>query len=632
MSDPVSRKAAPLGRSPEPNEMQATPAAFLQQIEELQQVLEVMHFGSRSCLEDLSREQDRMLTLELKLSALRDELRASETALRDELRSLERELEAARQLIRQKDLNLQAIYNSTSWALLRPIRGLFRFAKGELGFKDAAYLSARGIYRALPIPGATRHRLRGHGYQGLRFVRALKRKAPTPAEQPSTISRGAVQELKFPLPGYVAALPELQDEIGPPLDASVSVVIPTYNAGSEFYWLVRKLRAQKGLRDVEVVVVDSGSTDGTDILAEEMGCRVIRIDKSQFSHSYARNMGADNATGDLILFMVQDAYPVGDHWLYALASCLLHPRSKNERLAALSCAEFPRSDTELLYNASIDTHYKFLGCHAGDRIGQLTGEDNLSLRTQGQLSDVACLIPRSLFAKYRYQGRYAEDLILGIRLIRDGHKIGMLSSVKVIHSHNRPASYYVRRVFVDVIFLTDVFPDFDIPKAGSIIGTMAAAHVIRTSLEPGKAALGSSPAEVLERVIKKVRSIRFPRTVPSFSAPADFGFHPLGKWVEAYAHSVGRRGQAMTADDKHDLEQVRNMFVDRLTNLQNYVEGLGTVLDERLAKELDDAVEKTLAMTVGAQIAFIYLNVQSGRVQNADPKIAELKPMLLAGI
>ena len=44
---------------------------------------------------------------------------------------------------------------------------------------------------------------------------------------------------------------------------SISVVIPTLNAGPEFRSLLQKLRQQKGIGDVEIIVVDSGSRDDT---------------------------------------------------------------------------------------------------------------------------------------------------------------------------------------------------------------------------------------------------------------------------------------------------------------------------------------------------------------------------------
>jgi glycosyltransferase involved in cell wall biosynthesis len=214
------------------------------------------------------------------------------------------------------------------------------------------------------------------------------------------------------------------------------VIIPTLNAGPEFKLLLRKLRRQLGIPSVEVVIVDSGSADGTVETALAAGCKLVQISPREFSHSFARNKGAELATGDYFLFMVQDAYPVGDHWIYGMLEYLVEHRAQN--LAAVSCAEYPRADSDAMYDSMIDTHYQFLGCDLGDRIGCYRGDDHMALRTNGQLSDVACFLSKEIFNRYQYRGDYAEDLDLGIRLIKDGYRVAMLSSIKVIHSHNRP--------------------------------------------------------------------------------------------------------------------------------------------------------------------------------------------------
>jgi hypothetical protein len=55
-------------------------------------------------------------------------------------------------------------------------------------------------------------------------------------------------------------------------------------------------------------------------------------------------------------------------------------------------------------------------------------------------------------------------------------------------------------------------------------------------------------------------------------------------------------------------------------------------MDSTLANELSAAISKTLAMTMGAQLGFIFLNAESNRQSSKEPSLAELKPMLLAGI
>jgi hypothetical protein len=74
------------------------------------------------------------------------------------------------------------------------------------------------------------------------------------------------------------------------------------------------------------------------------------------------------------------------------------------------------------------------------------------------------------------------------------------------------------------------------------------------------------------------------------------------------------------------------MFASRLDNLKTYVAGIFIHMDSTLANELSAAISKTLAMTMGAQLGFIFLNAESNRQGSKEPSLAELKPMLLAGI
>lgn len=89
---------------------------------------------------------------------------------------------------------------------------------------------------------------------------------------------------------------------------SLSVVLPTYN---ESAWLpetlaeLRESIARSGLTDVEIVVVDDGSTDDTaDVLAAEPAhptLRVLALPNS--GRLAARRSGLDAATGELVLFI-----------------------------------------------------------------------------------------------------------------------------------------------------------------------------------------------------------------------------------------------------------------------------------------------------------------------------------------
>ena len=239
-----------------------------------------------------------------------------------------------------------------------------------------------------------------------------------------------------------------------PFDSKISVIIPTKNAGVEFEFLLKMYNTQKGINEIELVVVDLGSTDNTLDIAKANHAKIVTILPSEFSHSYARNLGAENATGGYFLFTVQDALPPTDTWLYELMTVLAQ-----NYVSAVSCAEFPREDADLFYRVISWNHYRFLGVNEADRIYKLPNNPNyLTLRQNGQLSDLACLIPNEVFNKYKYRLNYAEDLDLGIRLIQDGKKIAFLGTIRIIHSHNRPAHYFLKEDMSTICFCRICLP------------------------------------------------------------------------------------------------------------------------------------------------------------------------------
>ncbi len=422
--------------------------------------------------------------------------------------------------------------------------------------------------------------------------------------------------------------PDLTDEISP-IDARISIVIPTLNPGAEFSMLLRKLKEQCGVTAVEVVIVDSGSTDGATEVARNFGCTVVEIPPEQFTHSGARNLGAEHARSDYLLFMVQDAYPIGKHWLYGMLRYLLDHAEQG--LVAVSCAETPRSDSDMLYDSMIDTHYRFLGCRDQDRLGILQGNDHMALRTQGQLSDVACLIRHADFQRYRYSGDYAEDLDLGIRIIRDGMSVAMLASVKVVHSHNRPAIYYLKRSFVDVVFLVGMFDDFPQPQVQSLGELLNAIdHVARelsSWLQNGQGLdENKSLGEIVQRWIRHWRATLLSKQQTTQNVA--LGDSRFDDAINRLGQGRGLIDNQHSVADAQDMQQFIDMFLGRVEHFARFAAPIYPVLDKRTAAELRNVVTKIFAATAGAALGFAYVQFREGPRELADTVqtiFAELK-------
>ncbi len=62
--------------------------------------------------------------------------------------------------------------------------------------------------------------------------------------------------------------------------------------------------------ELELLVIDSGSRDGSLEIARELADEVIEIAPGEFGHGRTRNLGAERTSGELICFLTQDAIPV----------------------------------------------------------------------------------------------------------------------------------------------------------------------------------------------------------------------------------------------------------------------------------------------------------------------------------
>jgi rhamnosyltransferase len=102
----------------------------------------------------------------------------------------------------------------------------------------------------------------------------------------------------------------------------ITVVIPVRDGGADLHRCLEAITGQDVDDDVEVVVIDSGSIDGSPELARSMGARVHEIPPREFNHGATRNLGTWLSRGEVVVFTTQDAYAVDAVWLRRLTTPL----------------------------------------------------------------------------------------------------------------------------------------------------------------------------------------------------------------------------------------------------------------------------------------------------------------------
>lgn len=99
-----------------------------------------------------------------------------------------------------------------------------------------------------------------------------------------------------------------------------SIVIRAYNEAEHIGRLFEGISRQT-IRDVEVIVVDSGSTDATVRIAEQQGAKIVRIEPEEFSFGRSLNLGLQTASREHVVIASAHVHPVYPDWL----ECLLRP-------------------------------------------------------------------------------------------------------------------------------------------------------------------------------------------------------------------------------------------------------------------------------------------------------------------
>ena len=237
----------------------------------------------------------------------------------------------------------------------------------------------------------------------------------------------------------------------------VSVVIPTFNAGPGFRELLRKLDSQEGDFERELVVVDSGSTDGTAELAASHGAVLHSVPKAGFDHGATRDLGISLSSGEYVALTVQDAVPLDERWLVTMVENL----QRNSRIAAVYGRHVPRPDAGVLTRALVGNLAVANTERREQEIRDKAHYPSLppaQRRRVAAFDNVSSCLRRSVWEVFLFgKADFAEDLRWGKKVVEAGYTIVYEPRSVVVHSHERGALYDLRRHYVDQLVLDELF-------------------------------------------------------------------------------------------------------------------------------------------------------------------------------
>ena len=284
---------------------------------------------------------------------------------------------------------------------------------------------------------------------------------------------------------------------------AISVLLLTRNGMATLPRVLASIRSQGATFPYEVVAVDSGSGDGTAGWLRGRVDRLIEIRVEEFNHGTTRNVGVEACRAPLVVLLVQDAEPASPNWLVRLVEPLQAEQSRGpgpvstHPLAGTYGRQAPRPDSSAVVRAYLSrypatsTVPRRQSVPTREAFDALGPAERLAVCT---FDNVCSCIRRDAWQQHPFDAApIAEDLAWARTVLLAGYDLAYVPDAAVVHSHDRPASYELRRTYLVHQQLRKLFGLATIPSLAHLARGMAvsaATHVRWTMGGPGGVAAG----------------------------------------------------------------------------------------------------------------------------------------------
>lgn len=232
----------------------------------------------------------------------------------------------------------------------------------------------------------------------------------------------------------------------------ISLVVRTLNESRYLGALLAGVKEQRlrGEDRVEVVVVDSGSTDGTQDIALAHGCVLTHIGREEFSFGRSLNRGCESARGDILVFVSGHCVPADEQWLRHL------------------CQPIAEQQVSYSYGRQIGgPESRYSEC----RVFEKYYPPKSRLPQQGFFCNNAnSALARTAWSTHRFDEDLTglEDMELAKRLVAAGGRVGYVAEACVYHHHHESWGQVRRRYEREAIALQKILPQIHVGRRDTL--------------------------------------------------------------------------------------------------------------------------------------------------------------------
>lgn len=229
------------------------------------------------------------------------------------------------------------------------------------------------------------------------------------------------------------------------MQIEISVIIPTYNAQHYLPTLLEKLKVQT--IEFELLIIDSSSTDKTIEIAQKYTDHIIIIPQSEFDHGGTRTKVAKIASGEIVVFLTQDALPVDNDTIEKIVTVFDDPE-----IGAAYGRQIPYPETSLF-----GKHLRNFNYPETSHRRSFKDKDDYGIKTVF-LSDSFAAYRKKALKKIGWikDGLISsEDSYAGAKMLLAEYELAYVAEAEAYHSHSYSIIQEFKRYFDIGVFYND---------------------------------------------------------------------------------------------------------------------------------------------------------------------------------
>jgi len=219
---------------------------------------------------------------------------------------------------------------------------------------------------------------------------------------------------------------------------NISIIIPTYNAERYLGNLLNAFKEQT-IKEYELIIIDSNSSDNTIQIAKKYTSKVILIPNNEFDHGGTRAKAVQIASGDILVFLTQDALPYNQFTIESLVRVF-----EDGNVAAAYGKQVSYEETNLFGKHLREFNYPSI-----DSIKSYKDIETYGIKT-AQLSNSFAAYRKSALEEvgvFKDNLILGEDVYSGAKMILAGYSLAYVADAKVYHSHSYTVWQEFKRYF-----------------------------------------------------------------------------------------------------------------------------------------------------------------------------------------